>query len=238
MIGWLAIRVGSGDTNANPDQKGALAAIAAQPFGRWLVIAMAVMFLAYALYRFAEASLDPDDAGAVERVAMLGRGIVYLAFTALAVSLASGGRSSGGSGSAPRDVTLKVLEMPAGRWLVVMGGLGVMAIGVWQGYEVLSGRFKDDLKRAEIPREVERPVLAIGAAGSLARMVTFFLVGAFLARAGWAFDPSSPVGLDESLSRVRSGTWGSLALYVVGVGLLAFGVFGLVRARYQRVMGR
>ena len=233
-IGWLAIRLAFGDRSAHADQRGALQALAAQPFGRVMLLVLAALFAAYAAYRFALAVLDPEDDGVPKRAWYAWRGIFYAVLTWAAVSLALG--SSGDSGAnRERDLTVRVLEMPAGRWIVVAVGLGFIGSGVWHGSRVVTGKFAKDLKHDEMPEGVERTVHMLGTVGSVARMISFALVGSFLVLVGWRFDPSSPVGLDESLARVRDNSWGPMALLAVGIGLVAFGLFAIARARYQRI---
>ena len=233
-IGWLAIRLALGDTSAHADQKGALQALAAQPFGRFMLFVLAVLFACYAAFRFALAVIDPEDDGIPKRAWYAWRGIFYAVLTWAAVSLAMG--ASGGTNSnRERDLTVRVLELPLGRWLVVAIGLGIIGSGLWHGWRVVTGKFAKDLKHDEMPEGVERVVHTVGTAGSIARMVSFAMVGSFLVIAGWRFDPSSPVGLDESLARVAGASWGPLALILVGAGLIAFGLFAIARARYQRI---
>ncbi|HEX4979275.1 MAG TPA: DUF1206 domain-containing protein [Acidimicrobiales bacterium] len=235
LIGWLAIRLAFGDTSAHADQKGALRALAAQPSGRVGLLALAALFTSYALFRASLAVLDPEDAGVAKRVWYAWRFAVYAFLAAAAVALARGKPVAGGDSE--RDLTVRVLQVPMGRWAVVGAGLAIVAAGVWHGWRVVSGSFADDLRDGEMPAGVERIVGVVGALGTLARMISFGLVGAFLVRAGWRFDASEPVGLDESLAAVQRDAWGPVALVAVGVGLAAFGAFALARARYERIEG-
>lgn len=238
LVGWLAVRLAFGDRTAHADQKGALAALAHQPFGRWLVIGLGVLFLAYAAYRFTLAVLDPEDDGIAKRLFVATRGIVYLALAWGAFGLAMGRNKTQSSGEQQRDWTLKVLNWPAGRWIVAAIGVGVIGVGLYQGWQVASGKFADDLKKHEIKDEVQHGILVAGTAGCIARMIAFGLAGAFLVHVGWAFDPASPIGLDQSLAKLRDASWGPIALVVVGAGLAAYGLFTLARARYERIFGQ
>lgn len=233
-VGWVAIRLAFGDRSADADQRGALQALAGQPFGRIMLLVLAALFAAYAAYRFALALLDPEDDGLAKRVWYSGRGIFYGVLTWAALSLATGASRGGGS-DRERDLTVRVLGMTGGRLIVMAVGFGVIGAGLWFGSRVVTGKFAKDLKHDEMPERVERVVHTIGTVGTLARMVSFALVGTFLVITGWRFDPSSPVGLDESLAKLRDQSWGPAALLAVGTGLVAFGLFAIARARYQRI---
>lgn len=237
VVGFLAVRVAFGDASSKPDQKGALAAVASQPFGRLMVLGLGVLFASYAIYRLTEAALDPDDDHLVQRVAAALRGLLYVALAFTAWSIALGG-SSGGSEGTERDATVRALDVPGGRWLVAATGLGIIGAGLWHGWRAATGRFAKDLKEDEMPDAVERVMLVGGTIGSLARGIAFVLVGGFLTNAGVSHDPSKPVGLDESLAELASAPAGTGLLSVVGVGLAAYGLFAVGRARYQRIMGQ
>ena len=238
IVGWLSIRIAFGDRSAHADQKGAIAALLRQPFGRWMVVVLAVLFLAYAIHRFSRAVLDPEDEGWAKRLFVAGRGALYLALATGAVSMALGRSYDESNSDEQRDLALRVLGWPGGRWIVVAVGLGLAATGVWYALRVFTGAFHEDLKKHEMPASMERLVKAVGVFGLLARMIAFALVGWFLVHLAWKFDASEPVGLDESLTRVAAAPWGRVALVVVGVGLISFGLFSLARARYERLMGR
>ena len=77
--------------------------------------------------------------------------------------------------------------------------------------------------------------IALGVAGHLARAVVFALVGVFLLRAAWQFDPDEAVGLDEALQKLAAEPHGAFLLGSVALGLAAYGLFCLVEARYRDV---
>jgi hypothetical protein len=65
--------------------------------------------------------------------------------------------------------------------------------------------------------------------------VVFALVGFFLAKAAWEYDPDEAVGIDGALARLAHRAYGTWLLAAVALGLLAYAVFCLVQARYRRV---
>jgi hypothetical protein len=84
--------------------------------------------------------------------------------------------------------------------------------------------------------EEERLATRTGQAGLAARGVAFLLSGWFLIQAGLRFDPSQAQGLGgalETLARQPSGPW---LLGLVAIGLIAFGAFSFLQARYRRMV--
>jgi hypothetical protein len=244
LVGWLAIRIATGDTGERADQRGALAAVVRQPMGRVLVLVLALGFLAYAAWRVLEAVLDPDDKGTVQRLGQAGRAALYLALFGTAVKLglgsassSSGGSSGGGSsGAKGQAVTAGVLGVPGGRWLVLAAGLIVVGTGVWNGYRAISRNFEKQLKQAEMSETERTWTVRAGVVGHLARMIAYFVVGWFLVRAALEFDPQKPVGLDQSLHALAAASYGPFLLFAVGVGLIAFGLYQVMLARYREVL--
>ena len=68
-----------------------------------------------------------------------------------------------------------------------------------------------------------------------ARGVVFGLIGFFLARAAYQYDPKEAVGLDGALSKLLQQHYGSALLGAVAAGLIAFGLYCLAEARYREV---
>ena len=88
LMGWLAILLATG-SSTHVDQRGVLIEVLSAPFGTFLVLLMALAFLAYAVWRFSEAAfgVTGEGRGAGPRLKALARGLVYLvlAFTSLQI---------------------------------------------------------------------------------------------------------------------------------------------------------
>jgi hypothetical protein len=75
--------------------------------------------------------------------------------------------------------------------------------------------------------------VAVSRFGIAARGVVFCLIGFFLARAAARHDPGQVGGVRESLGVLAEiGRW---PFAVVALGLVAYGVYQLVNARYRRI---
>lgn len=247
VVGWLAFRVASGDHGRRADQQGALATLVRQPMGRVLVLALALGFLAYAAWRFVEAALDPEDKGTLKRIGCGLRGVLYVGLFLSAMRLVVGGASKAGSGGGgagggggsakQQDVTARVLGWPGGRYVVLVAGLVVIGIGLWNGWRAVTKKFEKDLKRYEMSSAERRWTTRLGAFGHLARMAAYAVCGFFVVRAAVRFEPQKGVGLDASLHELAGRSYGPWVLAVVGVGLVAFGLYQFVLARYRLILG-
>jgi hypothetical protein len=235
IVGILAIKLALGDGGTSADQQGALRTIAHQPFGKVLLILIAIGLGGYALWRLARALLGHGPEGSddgVDRVAAFASGVVYAGLCAIAVEILVG---SGGAAGGAQKTTAGVFGWPAGTWLVGIAGVVLIGVGLYQGYRGISKDFLDDSKTEQMSPRTRRWIEWIGTFGHLARMVVFCLVGSFLIKAAIDFNPNKAVGLDGALAKVDHASYGPFLLGLVAAGLIAFGTYSLGDARYRRI---
>ena len=237
IIGVLAVKLAVGAGGRTTNQQGALRTIAEQPFGKVLLILVAIGLGGYALWRLIHTLLGhgPEDSDSTfDRVAAFGSGIVYAGLCAVAVEILLGSGSSGGSGNTSKT-TAGVFGWPGGTLLVGIAGAVLIGIGLYQGYRGLSKDFLKDSKTEQMGARVRHWIEWIGTFGHLARMVVFGLVGVFLITAAVDYNPNKAVGLDGALAKLVHHSYGPFLLGVVAVGLVAFGLYSLSDARYRRI---
>jgi hypothetical protein len=237
IIGILAIKLAIGAGGRTTNQQGALKTIAQQPFGRVLLILVAIALAGYAFWRLLRALLGhgPEDSDSgFDRVAALGSGVVYAGLCVTAVAILLGAGSSGGSGSTHKT-TAGVFGWPGGTWLVGIAGAVLIGVGFYQGYRGISRDFLEDSKTEQMSSGVRNWIEWIGSFGHLARMVVFLLVGVFLIKAAIDYSPKQAIGLDGALAKVGHAPYGPFLLSIVAAGLIAFAVYSLSDARYRRI---
>ena len=114
-------------------------------------------------------------------------------------------------------------------------GLAIIGAGVFNAYRALSGSFQDKLHEEQMSG-AERPwYTAFGIAGHLARAVVFAMIGFFVVRAAYQYDPDEAIGLDGALQKLAGEAYGPYLLGAVALGLGAYGLFCLVEAKYREV---
>jgi hypothetical protein len=234
IIGVLALKLALGDGGTATDQQGALRTIADRPFGKALLVVVAIGLAGYAAWRLLRASVghgaeQRDDAK--DRVAALASGIAYTVLCVAAVKILSGGSSSG----SPKGATGGVLAWSGGTALVAVAGVVMIGVAGYQAYKGLSRSFLEDDKTGEMGRGVERGFTALGVVGHVARAIVFALIGYGLIRAAIDFDPQKAVGLDGALRKLAHASYGPALLAFVAAGLIAFAAYSLADARYRKV---
>jgi len=242
VVGILAVQVAAGHDEARADKQGALQTVVRQPFGRLLVLLLAVGFAGYAAWRFVEAAVGPpgeDDSpkAKVKRAGCAARGVLYTFFFASAVKLFIWSNDAASRQRPEADWTARVLAWPAGIWLVQAAGLLAIGAGVYVGWRGLSGKFRKSLKSVEMGRAERVWIRGVGTVGMVARMLVTVLIGVFLITAARQHDPAQAVGIDGALRRLSERSYGPALLVLVACGLAAYGLYSFAEARYRRVCG-
>ncbi len=235
VIGILAFKLAVGAGGRTTSQSGAMQTVAAQPFGVVLLIALAIGLAAYAIWRLIEgiAGSRPDEDGALQRrVSAIGSAVAYAALCVTAITIVAGAHASSGS---PKPAAAGVLGWPGGPVIVAIGGLVVVAIGVYQGYKGVTLKFLEDSRTERMGQGTETAFTALGVFGHVARAVTFLLIGYGLVKAALDYSAKSAVGLDGALQKLAHASAGPLLLGIVAVGFIAFALYSIADARYHRV---
>lgn len=237
LVGGLALLAAFGSGGQTGGSRSALQTLLSQPFGRIWLVAIAVGLLGFAAWRVVEAVTDADHRGTEwkalgVRAAHLVSGGIYASLALFAVNLALGQATGGGEDQAAQGWTAWLLAQPFGQWLVGLIGAAVAATGfgfLWKGWR---GEVTAYLA---LPAGAERWAVPMGRLGFAARGIVFVLVGGFLVLAAWHGNSSEVHGLGGALQSLQAQPYGWALLGIVAAGLFAFGVFGLVQARYRHL---
>jgi hypothetical protein len=236
-VGYLASQAAIGNGGRVTDTEGALQVVHHASYGRVLLLVIAAGLLGYGLWRVVEALVDPERRGTewkalAVRAGFLARGLFHgiLAITAFRFALRD---RSGAPGDRAREWTARAFDLPAGELLVSLAAAYVAGYGVYQFYRAWTPKMQRHLQLGELPAEIRRWVLGVSRFGIAARGVVFCLIGFFLIRAVYRHDAAQAGGLRESLRTLADlGRWPFIA---VALGLVAYGVYELVNARYRRI---
>lgn len=209
------------------DPSGALQYLG-QGGGRIFLWLMAAGLIGYGLWRLSDAIFnieghDPDKSGRGARLGAGASGVIHLLLAWQAIKLSRGAAAN--SGSSPQENAQSVLTMPGGAGMLVVIGLLLLAVAVFQIIKAIKGSYLEHLDR-----QVATEPWAIwsGRLGYTARGIIFAITGYFFVSAGLAEQASEAGGMAEAL-RWMSNPWDM----VVAAGLLAFGLFSLIEARYR-----
>ncbi len=237
LVGALAVQAAFGGSGKTTSQEGALRQVLLAPLGRILLAMIAIGLLAYATWRLFQGILDPEneDKGAkgfLKRVDHVLNGLFHAALAFSAGRLALG---TGGGGGSPDDWTARLLAQPFGRWLAAIVGAVIVGAGLYQFYKAYKADFRDELESGAMSARERTWATRSGRLGYAARGVVFDVIGVFLIRAALQTDPDEARGLGGALETLARQPFGPYILGAVALGLVAYGVFMFVVARYRRI---
>jgi hypothetical protein len=235
MIGVIALRVATGGSGS-ADQSGAVAALAGSPGGIVLLWACFLGCAALAVFLFSEiffgATQRSDRERLKHRVKMGGQAVVYGAIGAVFGTYALGGTSD--SSGSTQSMSARLMAHPAGTVLLIAVGLGLVVAGAFFVHRGVTRSFRENLKSLP-PGTAGRAVMWLGTAGYAAKGVALAVLGVLVVVATVRSDPEQSSGLDGALKALQEQPFGAWILGAVALGLICYGVFMVVRARYQRM---
>lgn len=234
LVGLVAVGVAFEQGGTVTDQSGAIAMLASQPFGKIIMLVLAVGLLGYSFWGFVRAVFDPlgrghDTKGILERVGFFASGLSYGSLAAVAMHFATGMTQA--KASTPQDMSATFLEKPYGPWIVAVLGVVWLGAAAGQLYTSYKADFKHDLK-SNLPANEKLWAERLGRAGYAARGIVFGLVGWFLIQSAMQVNPKQAVGLDGALLKLAEQPFGVYLLAAVALGLLAFGIYSILCARW------
>lgn len=230
IIGALAAATAFGLGGTRGDSKAALNFIAGQPFGMILVFIVAVGLAGYSAWRIISAVTDGERRGSEPkgiaiRAGGFFRGAIYALFAFEAVRFALGGSSGSGSDHNARHWSSRLMDAPFGRWLLVIAGAGVAGYGLYQFYRAWKSKLGKQLRVQKF--------VGISRFGIAARAVVFLFIGISMARAAWERDSSEAKGTSGALRQISN--YSEWLFIAVAIGLIAYGVYQFVNARYRTI---
>jgi hypothetical protein len=243
IIGWLAVQLVIGAGGKTTDQRGALQTIYEQPFGKFLLALVVIGLLGFAIWCFLQAWFDTEGNGS-DIKGILGRlgyaitGVSYaiLAFGAFQLVTRTGtGSATKSTTSSTQDVTAQLLQHSWGVAVVVILGLIVIGVACYMFAKAFTARFQRRLALTGLSAQLRRGVIFLGRFGYAALGVVFSIIGIFLIVAAVQHNPHEAKGLDAALRTLIQQPFGPVLLGIVALGLIAYGVYSFVEARYRRV---
>ncbi len=242
LVGILALQTALNQGGQTTDPNGVLYEIIQQPFGQVLLSFVTIGLIGYATWRFLQAFMDADNKGAdlkglIERFGFGMSAVIYSGFAFTAIKLLTGNGESGGeqSDQSAQHWTAQFLSQPFGEWLVGLAGVIVMGLGFYYFYKAFTGKFRKELKIIEMTHQEEKWVMRSGRMGLSARGVIFTMIGWFLIQAAYQSNANEAQAIPGTLETLLRQPYGSLMLGVVAAGLVIYGLYMGVNARYRRI---
>jgi hypothetical protein len=233
MIAWLAAQLALGEREGQASSTGALQELADGSFGTILIWLIAVGMLLLVLWRLLEAALGHEDEDGKEqirkRLGSLAKAVIYGAIALSAIRVATGSSSQGGGSD---STTAKLMDLPAGRWIVAGVGLAIIAYGANLIRRAWTEKFREHLSAEGKSGDVGKAYIWFGKAGYMAKGISIAIVGGLFCYAAYTHEPNKSGGLDVALHKVLEQPFGQFLLLAMAAGIACYGLFCFARARH------
>lgn len=235
LIGLLAFLTALGMGGKTTGTKGMLFSLSSLPSGEALLFLIGIGLVGYSVWNLVKAIKDPEKKGHSAKGILIRTGyfitaIIYssIAFTALKFAL-----HARNLGMTEKDISAKMLAEPLGQWLVGLVGAIILGYGL---SEIFNGIKKKFMKKFNVDQmnEKEKDVaVKSGKAGLVSRGIVLSMVGYFFIQTAISANPKHTKGIGGALSVLAHKPYGHQLLALIGLGLILYGVYSIIRGRYE-----
>jgi Domain of Unknown Function (DUF1206) len=223
-------------------QQGAVTEIADTSFGTLVLWIIAIGLALYVIWRLISIFLPAENTlkAWLTRGGYLISAIVYSLLAWTAVSFATHDQAANQAESEDAKVerfTRELMEKSGGRWLVGALGVCMVAVGIYFVIKGVRAKFRDELEPEGVGPFSHEAIVTLGRVGWVGRGIVMGLVGWFVTSAAVEFRPREAKGFDGSLRELTESTLGPLVVGFVAVALFVYGLFCVISAPRQRLIG-
>ena len=234
LVGATTALSAVGAASGEESPREAIASMIGDTGSEVLLAIIVAGLVGFVVWRLTQTFCDTDRHGTDAKGLVIRAGLFmsavsygFLAIYAIALlagwTTADGGRSSWAS---------RLFHWPFGLWLIAGVGLVIIGVGLAHFFKGVRAGFEKHFEMDEQLLTVLSPICQFGL---IARGVVFLIIGGFFIAAAATSDPSEVGGTSKALDWLSQSDLGWIALLVVAVGLLAFGIYSLIESRWRRV---
>lgn len=213
--------------------------LAQQPFGRVWLVALGLGLWAFVGWRILQSVFDADREGVSLRALLTraGQGISGLFYGVLAAGVFElldevGSNMAAEDVAENREKAAILLALPFGDLLLMTVAAVIAGVGVGNVLKGVRSDFADTLAcSSKWCRRLSR----LARAGYVARGLAYMPLAVLIGLAGWHARAAEVTGMAGSFQALRDQPGGPVLLAICAAGLVAFGGFAFVEARFRRI---
>ncbi len=223
-------------SSAEATSTGALSFVQDAPAGALLLGLLTIGLFCYVIWRFIQTFTNRggEEKDWKHRLRYLFSGLVYLALAITALQMLLHQPGSSGGGDQNQQLAGKVMDRSMGQWLLGLGALIMAGIGIYQIYYGFSGKYRKHLQNLRLHSQTVSLLERSGKVGYMARGAVWLIIAYLLLRAALHANAAEAGDTSKAFQFLEGSPMGSYLLGALGLGLVAFGVFNFLRAKYER----
>lgn len=237
LLGLLAFMAGfniNGQSTDNADKEGVFDFVHSQSGGKIILTIIALGLICYCVWRIIQVFSKSDTEKKKQAAKKARYTFSALSYGFLAFSIIKKVCSAdSGSGDSREGMVEKVLNQPFGQWLIGIVALVFVIVGVYQVYYGLSEKYKKHVDETSIDNN-KTALLTSGKIGYTSRGIVWLLIAWLFVKAAINSNSDSAGSTSKALSFLQEAPYGPYLLAVVALGLVCYGTFNFIRARYER----
>jgi len=251
MVGALAALAAAGAGGSVSGIRGSMHRVLSEPLGEVVVFIVTLGLAGHALWCLIQAVFDPEwrmrirhapqnDGQARRagyRITRFFEALVHVAMVAGAIGLITGSRGPTHESSAERW-TAWLMSFPMGVWLVGAVGAGVVGFGVFEIARAWRVKLDAMISLQELTPPLRMMMVSISRFGIAARGAVYAIIGGWLIAAAKGANAREAKGLGAAMRDLHARPFGRYLLAIVAAGLVAFGMYEMLRAGYRRIGNR
>lgn len=234
LTGMLAIGAAIGLGHNSEGKLGVLKFLEEQPFGKLLLGILGLGLLCYAYWRFFQSIRDPEDIGTDAkglgtRIGFFLSGIVYLGLGIYSIyqifNRSNGGKLSGSS----------LLPTASLNYIFYAISIGLAFKAVFHLNKAYQGNFLKKFKLDGLPNvNTRKTIKLLGYAGMGSRAIVVGIVAYIFYQAAGTATGGDIKGTEDAFFFLRQKSEGPWLLCLIALGLICYGAYMFVKARYRK----
>jgi hypothetical protein len=205
--------------------------------GKWLLPVLAIGLICYCIWRSIEGihaiqTGDKKHYGKAVRYFASAGIYLFIAVSAAKIFLHKPVKN----GDEKQELASQLLSQPFGHWLAAAAAIAFSAVGIYQLYYAWSEKYKKHTQRMNRQTNAAPILLAMGKIGYTARGFVWLIIAYLMSRAAFTGRAQDAGDTGKAFSFIEKSSAGSLWLGAIAIGLIAYGIFSFVRARYENFL--
>lgn len=236
MLGFMAAFEFTKNNEAT--QSGALRTLKELPAGTVLLLLLAIGLVCYSVWRGIQAFYNPkqEEKKWTNRLRYAFSALAYLALAYTALRALFENHSDNSDRN--QKLAGELMNQPLGQVLVGITALIFAGVGIYQIYYGFSEKYRKHVQDLSLQSQHASLLMKSGKVGYISRGVVWLVIGFLFFRAAIHSAANEAGSTAKAFRFIEDTPFGSYLLGALGLGLVAYGVFNFIRARYEHFTSR